>query len=474
MNNQVICDSPRTILNPKAAELIHQYGHYVVDGTEFNWKGSFSRCERSISYRFGIKRVKVFDNLGYHYENPDVPPSVIQNSYIYSEDGQMFPMYIQVPCGHCPNCVMSRQSSFVQRCYLETQSHRTWPWFVTLTYKTRYLPSGRQLCIRDVQNFLKRFRVLLSRKFDGRYDGPIRYAVCGEYGKRGRCHYHLIIWGINAVSARDFADVRHLLRFAWSKRIHTVSPIRSSWYRRELEEFDFKRELIGWITCRVVNPDDKDKTFKYTSKYMCKPPRKQHLPYYGAKRPFLVTSRTRGIGGIGKPYLLSQKHFFDKSGRTKPYYVNKFTRTVRNLYTNRWVIDSLFPSKMRLFPSVVRKSLMELSYWSRSKPLPALYDGILNSWRQYFYDPFFIDQDLFYSPEFDFGDCLYNLTCWMEKCNIHSVDEFDDKLRSFEVSQIDRDFFLFGLFSNVEDFDIGARSYKASSDQARQIALEIL
>lgn len=484
MSNQVICSHPRTIINPKAVELIHRYRHYFVDGVEHYWKGSFSRLQ-SFLFSYSIKKVRVPTSYGYKLVDPEVPLSLLQNSFILNdEDNEIFPFYIQVPCGHCANCIMSRQSSFVQRCLLETQSHRTWPWFVTLTYKRRYLPKDRQLCVRDVQNFLKRFRIRLERDFNGRYNGVLRYAVCGEYGKKKRAHYHLILWGIQSFGPKDYADVLMILRSSWSVRLPKSRQdlLRSPgyriprWYRAELEQFDYKRELIGFITSRVIDPSDDDNCFKYTTKYMCKPIDRQNLPFPTAKRPYIVSSKgSKGVGSIGKPYLYSIANFFDKTGRTKPLYINKFNRNVKNLYTNRWVIDTLFPSKCMVIPSGVRKAFKELSFY-RCRDLLKKRSSVLkflDVWRLYYYDPF-IHDDLFYVPELTLDDCFTELRKWMKKKRIKLPSELDQEFRNAEVCQINRDRFLLGLFSDAPEIDLKARAYKANQDLQRQIALEVL
>lgn len=488
MNNTPICDHPRTILNPDVFKLIHKYHNYVVDGVHYTYKGkNYTKLKSFIGWRYGRLRHRVFlPNGRYKLVDDEVPATLIQNSYVYSDEGELFPFYIQVPCGICANCVYSKQSSFVQRCYLESQSHLYWPWFVTLTYKDIFLPRDGELRVQDIQNFFKRFRVLLERKFDGKYNVPIRYAYAGEYGKRGRCHWHLIIWGLPTPSSKDFANVQSLIRFAWSKRIvlkqrdYLSSQFAlgrlADWYASELLEFGFKRQLIGWVTSRAIDlaNDKKDHTFKYTSKYICKPPRKQHLPFPTAKRPFLMTSRTPGIGSIGKQALLELFPSIDKTGRTKPLYVEKFTRSINNLYTNKWVIDSLFPSKSRVVPCVLRKAFHELCFHCRKLCIDFA-KPYLDVYRKYYYDPFSSYlYDRFHDPELLLIDCKMILERWFDKLNIKSPGDLDKYFKFAQSLQIDRERFLSGLFVNSEPVNIEARHYRASIDIQRQISLERL
>lgn len=65
--------------------------------------------------------------------------------------------------------------------------------FITLTYNQRYLPNTEDglgtLRHEDFQKFMKRLRKKYPEK-------KISYIMCGEYGDKGRPHYHAIIYGL--------------------------------------------------------------------------------------------------------------------------------------------------------------------------------------------------------------------------------------------------------------------------------------
>lgn len=101
--------------------------------------------------------------------------------------------YMEVPCGHCPQCVAMKQSYIVQRSQMEAVENDLF--FCTLTYKTSMLRSidcstgyrFRYADIRDVQNMIKRLR-----KNDS-FGLPFRFWGVTEYGgKKHRPHFHLI------------------------------------------------------------------------------------------------------------------------------------------------------------------------------------------------------------------------------------------------------------------------------------------
>lgn len=90
---------------------------------------------------------------------------------------------LQLPCGRCIGCRLSRSRSWAIRCMHESQMHRASS-FVTLTYEHDYVPS---LEYRDFQLFMKRLRKAI---------GPTRFFAVGEYGAElGRPHFHALLFG---------------------------------------------------------------------------------------------------------------------------------------------------------------------------------------------------------------------------------------------------------------------------------------
>lgn len=94
-----------------------------------------------------------------------------------------------VPCGKCAACKANVGRDWSTRLQVESLDHR-FSYFVTLTYDSVSLPCVHgvpSLCKRDFQLFMKRFRK--------RFDTPIRFFACGEYGDRtNRPHYHAIFF----------------------------------------------------------------------------------------------------------------------------------------------------------------------------------------------------------------------------------------------------------------------------------------
>lgn len=100
-------------------------------------------------------------------------------------------LYLNVPCGVCPECVMKRQMWFVQRARTMALDH--YIYFCTLTYDNKHLPSivtSNGIDIKfadivDVQNMIKRIR-----KYN-KFGRPFKFFFVSERGgERGRPHFH--------------------------------------------------------------------------------------------------------------------------------------------------------------------------------------------------------------------------------------------------------------------------------------------
>lgn len=105
---------------------------------------------------------------------------------------------LQVPCGKCIGCRMTRAQHWGLRCAHEAQMNED-NCFITLTYRPEDLPEHGSLEPKHLQDFWKRLRTHIDR--DLRVKKTIRYFACGEYGDQlQRPHYHACIFG------HDFAD----------------------------------------------------------------------------------------------------------------------------------------------------------------------------------------------------------------------------------------------------------------------------
>lgn len=126
---------------------------------------------------------------------------------------------IEVPCGHCLNCLIKKQSQIeflAKKELLSVYRRGESAAFVTLTYDDNHLPVNDfgfvTLRRSDVQKFIKNMRRQMEyhnvRK-------NFKYLYCGEYGdgshsnsKTGvstcRPHYHLVFLGLGSTEVKAY------------------------------------------------------------------------------------------------------------------------------------------------------------------------------------------------------------------------------------------------------------------------------
>lgn len=147
---------------------------------------------------------------------------------------------IDLPCGQCIGCRLSRSRLWALRCVHEAQLHRD-NCFVTLTYNVESLPPGATLYKRHLQLFLKRLRKRFSSQ-------RIKFFAAGEYGendvdnydhrlvygtsKLGRPHYHVLLFGVTFddgvfYSSRNGVNIFYspLLERLWSYGFATFGEL---------------------------------------------------------------------------------------------------------------------------------------------------------------------------------------------------------------------------------------------------------
>ena len=162
-----------------------------------------------------------------------------------------YPSGLEVPCGKCLACRISKVREWSVRMTHELEFHEK-SVFITLTYKDQYLPENASIKKRDLQLFFKRLRKALGKR-------KIRYFACGEYGdETERPHYHIILYGMGLQN-----DDKKIIMDCWP---YTDWSVRS-----------IVQKAFG-----MVEP----LSIQYVAKYI-------HKQYNGEKEKELYTDRGR-------------------------------------------------------------------------------------------------------------------------------------------------------------------------------------
>lgn len=344
--DDIMCLHPVIIVNPSLPELIYRYGNITLDG-------HYRKLSKtSVIYHFGYKlspKSQTYDSY--------------KNSFVTDElSGEIFPVYLLVPCGHCDCCNKVRLDSIAHRCVLETMAYNSLPWFVTLTYAPKYLPPDG-VSVRHVQLFLKRLRINLFRHG---YLEIIRYFCSAEYSPSGRAHYHLIIWNIHPKKDFRYYRLLYLIEKSWS----------FGFVYNEIVSPKYKRKAVG----------SPQKCFEYVSKYINK-----DCDVPEGKNPTFHTASNRG-GGIGAPYL--DKYVIPQIRKTlNPnfLFLNTFAGygKTQQLFFNRYVLGRCFPTFSSSCPLKLRNAYRRLLFNSSVMPeyRKVEVDGIVSTLSSYLPSP---------------------------------------------------------------------------------------
>lgn len=190
---------------------------------------------------------------------------------------------IQVPCGKCVGCKMTRARMWAVRCMHEAQMHKL-NCVITLTYNDKFLPANGSLDKEHFKLFIKRLRGYIS--YDKRYRKwlrknynsswlGLRYFHCGEYGADlMRPHYHACLFGFDFMDKVLFKD-HNGIKLYTSKILSKLWPMGFSL----VGELDINSaSYIARYVTKKVGGYDADK-------------------HYSGKEPEYVTmSRNPGLG----------------------------------------------------------------------------------------------------------------------------------------------------------------------------------
>lgn len=234
--------------------------------------------------------------------------------------------YIEVPCGHCSDCITMRQNYIVQRFRMASLVNDFW--FCTLTVKPSLMRSmsfnldnGSKFthdiaCKDDLQKFFKRLR---KRNVFGM---PFKYYCVSEYGgKKHRPHYHIIFTTPKMPATVSLAE-RRALSDSISKKIFEEWSINVGTRKNPVYE-PLCEYHERWINGKLnknydfhyIEPYDAndgiDNVAFYVSKYILK------VDDYVNKRINLLKCQIKDPDNLSealslfRPFSLVSKHFGD-------------------------------------------------------------------------------------------------------------------------------------------------------------------
>lgn len=154
--------------------------------------------------------------------------------------------YINIPCGHCSECIANKQMSLVQRVQMEATKNHVF--FCTLTYNNDSLPvvltsngyAIRYADVSDVQKMHKRLRI------NNAFGRPFRFIAVSELGsKRGRPHLH-ILYLLPKYDSDDYATIFNLEKTMFD-------AVLANWVRNYGSDKKPKYKPLLTYKCRMVH-----------------------------------------------------------------------------------------------------------------------------------------------------------------------------------------------------------------------------
>lgn len=276
--------------------------------------------------------------LNAYYEQSFINGSLYyMTKYSYDTD---YPDYvdIKVPCGKCVGCHANKCRDYTTRSihefYSDLDKNHNNSMFITLTFNNDMLEkrelnenqSNYSVSRNEIVKFNKRLRYRIKKDFGK----EIVIYGSGEYGsKKGRPHYHLLIYGFK------FPDL-----YTFDTKVINGQVVK---YQRStyLEDFwkpaysddSYGFSLIGDVnqsTCQYVSSYMSDKLDEYS---------KKDYENEGKEKPFLITPHS---SGLGKSYFLKNYkeivnvgycHWHNKIKAPIPdYYINLLKDVDYDLY----------------------------------------------------------------------------------------------------------------------------------------------
>jgi hypothetical protein len=464
--SNILCEKPKYILNPAFKDALLKTGKYVYDGNA-TFVPEMQLAAWRWNFPYALFSPKAIDSQNF--------ASYQDSYYAIDRDDDAVPMFLAIPCRKCALCRKRNAREWMFRAVAETQSSRSVPYFITLTYN----PANRPVDGVDkkhVQDFLKRLRQILTRDYD--YTETIRYFAAAEYGSHTKLpHYHLILW--NMPINMSAMDVYKIVHQAWSvrKRVYNKLTHRFDW--------DYVGEL-GFVYCKPCTQGG----IQYCMKYM----RKESDVPAGCKPTFYLSSR-RG-GGLGYKWCLDHVlWFYQHPDVLTVEIVDKFTGERFTSYIPSYFRRKLYPTPSLLIRKEIRDTIQLVDYflsiraclWQIQLHMP---DKEVNATRKWLGEkfPFYnFDTCVHRFPRFIFDNAKNFYAIHHEDSLIVMEHILEPLLAMLEAYEFDLDYykkmtaakrehheFMSEYMSTLPEIDITYVKYKTDSENILAIYRETL
>lgn len=261
----------------------------------------------------------------------------INEYYVVTNDGEIMPIFVLVPCNKCFICLDRKSKMWQFRGIAESNYSNNNTYFITLTYNNEFKPY-KGVNKYAIQLFMKRLRHRLDKL---NIPHKIKYFACGEYGKHTlRPHYHLVLWHFPDDNSY-FKNITSIIRF-----------IEKSW---SVYDFNSQKHIqIGYAQCQICDSG----SLRYVMKYVRKKGRKPEH----SNDTFFCCSKFIGID-----YLLDNYEYLKMNPTLLSLEINDITRgdTFSSPFPDYYK-NKISPTFSKFFPKEVVDSFQFLLYLHRN------------------------------------------------------------------------------------------------------------
>lgn len=291
-----------------------------------------------------------------HY---DIDPAQIEICNL--KTGETEPLFVQVPCGYCEDCLASKISKLSNKVYMHSCTAGN-PYFVTLTFDpeneakliehetlvaappTKWNELRKQLHkerVTLIQKFLKRLRQNLV---NAGFTEKLTYVIISERGKNNHFHFHALFWLPNT------RLLQNLYEFWTTKKdgthVQVIEPCFGKYVRKSWQ-FGFSKIYLDRDEQGHANAGN------YLFKYMSK--------QQNWHEQVLLKSR------IANEKVDEFRRFIlDNPEVQEIECFNPITNQTKNIPITSWMLDKIMPSLSR-------------SMSHRDRYLLTMYNDLFNS-----------------------------------------------------------------------------------------------
>ena len=229
-----------------------------------------------IKYNDGSKKLDFASNIGLSSDNLLNDNIRLARSWYARQKGKPYLIdVLEIPCGHCVECLKLRSKAWAFRNYFEALNSQGYGnYFITFTYDDEHLP--KCLVKDEISKFNKKLKMYLKRK--GLYS-EFRFYMCGEYGgKTLRPHYHVLYYDL-PLDDLEFYSKSDSGGILWNSQF-----LNKLWQKGFVVVGDMSFNSAAYVSRYV------DKKIDRTNE------QKENLLKYGIQPEFNNMSRKPGIG----------------------------------------------------------------------------------------------------------------------------------------------------------------------------------